>query len=127
MAVTWQWTLPDGPGAIAAARREIEAVAGDRVPASDAALVASELCTNALVHGLPPIILRAVLSDRTLRIEVENRRAADAVALDDDARMPPPDQVGGRGLALVQAIAQDWGAKDSEDATCVWAELSTTG
>ena len=121
--MTWQWTLPEGPEAIAAARREIEAVVGDRVAAADAVLVTSELCTNALVHGLPPIVLRAVLDDRTLRIEVENRRADEQVRLADDACMPAPDAPGGRGLALVQAIARDWGSTASDGTTCVWAEL----
>lgn len=125
MAVTWQWTLPEGPGAVAAARRRIESVAGERAEAADAVLVTSELCTNALTHGLPPIILRAALSETTLRIEVENRNSGASVDLGHDARMPAADAAGGRGLALVQAIADDWGSKDADGATCVWAELRT--
>lgn len=123
MTVTWQWILPEGPHAVAAARREIASVTAGRDDREDAVLVASELCTNALLHGRPPIVLRALIDDALLRIEVENRRDGATLELGGPRPMPGPSEVGGRGLALVQAVAEDWGSEDADGATRVWAEL----
>lgn len=110
---------------MAAARREIRAVATGREDADDVVLVASELCANAFLHGRPPIVLRAVLDGPLMRIEVENRRRSATPSLATTPAMPAADAIGGRGLALVQELADDWGAQDSDESTCVWAELRT--
>jgi anti-sigma regulatory factor (Ser/Thr protein kinase) len=98
------------PAAPAAARQRIlEALAALGVPAAeeaDAVLVASELVTNA-VQALPGGTLALCLAFRPsgyLSIEVHDSapgqpaiRAADNLAED------------GRGLALVAALASEWG------------------
>lgn len=123
MNVTWQCTLPEGPTAISFARREIGSLVDGRLDADDAVLIASELCTNAILHGQPPVVLRATIDAGFLRIEVENHREFESTDLASPRRMPGPDEPGGRGLAIVEALADDWGAKDADGATCVWAEL----
>lgn len=127
MPVTWQWTLPEGTQGVAMARREIRAAAGERPDVEDVVLVASELCTNALVHGSPPVRLRAVIDGQTMRIEVENRRDGEGMNVGGQRRMPGTNAIGGRGLAMVQALAEDWGAKEIDGLTCVWAELRSPG
>jgi serine/threonine-protein kinase RsbW len=123
MDVTWQCTLPEGPTAVSVARREIGFLAMGRGDVDDAVLIASELCTNAFLHGKPPVILRAVIQGDLMRIEVENRRNGHSLDADGPRLMPNPREEGGRGLAIVEALADDWGAKDADGATCVWAEL----
>ena len=119
----WQCTLPEGPTAIAVARREIATLVAGRPHADEAVLITSELCTNAFVHGRPPVVLRARIAGAVLRIEVENRNDGEGGELESPRSMPSPDAEGGRGLAIVEAVADDWGAKDADGATCVWAEL----
>lgn len=69
-------------------------------------LLTSELVTNAIVHARTPLVLRAeVLADR-LRVSVrdEESRPPALTARDLDA-------TGGRGLALVDALADSWGVE----------------
>lgn len=83
-----------------------------------AALVASELVTNAVLHARTAITLRLELRDRTIRIEV----------YDENPRLPvvapcPPEATSGRGLALITATATAWGMENRGDGKVVWAEL----
>ncbi|WP_324614276.1 ATP-binding protein [Streptomyces kebangsaanensis] len=76
--------------------------------ADDVALVASELVTNALLHGS--------LRDRLIRVRLAVTAAVLRVEVDDPGgkRLPcPRDAAGeeqfGRGLTIVAALADDWG------------------
>jgi len=85
----------------------------------DAELVASELVTNALLHGGGQHELRVGLSDAALRIQV----------IDHGAGMPDPRTAGqrdehGRGLLLVSALCAAWGVEALPGGgKMVWAEL----
>ncbi|MDW4903842.1 ATP-binding protein [Streptomyces sp. ADMS] len=89
--------------------------------AGDAALVVSELMTNALLHGsIRGRLIRVRLTVTTsLRVEVSDPRAE---------RMPCPREVAdddqfGRGLLLVGALAGQWGVGPREGVgKTVWAE-----
>lgn len=84
-----------------------------------ACLLVSELVTNAVRHGGSLIGLRLLHSTRQLSAEIA----------DGDARLPHPcqasaDDEGGRGLALVAALATRWGTRRTRDGKVVWFELT---
>ncbi|MEU7043733.1 ATP-binding protein [Streptomyces varsoviensis] len=118
------------PYNIPVARRRVARLAcdwGHEEVAGDAALLASELITNALLHGC--------LRDRLFRVEVFLAGAVLRVAVTDPKgeRRPRPrvadphcDQFG-RGLLIVRALAHRWGVEGRTVGKTVWAELSTGG
>ena len=122
-SVSRQWTLPEGPAAAAAARQELRSAFADRADLDDILLVASELCANAVRYGRPPIVMRASTTGRALRIEVENLRADETPAMTSPRQMPDPGSPGGRGLAMVEAVADAWCWTGTGDRTCVWAQV----
>lgn len=114
--------LPHKPEAGGAARRSATAVlARWQVPeetASDVVLVISELVTNALNHALPAVCLHmSRLPCGTVRVEVSDGGPCAAPLQRD-----PGD--GGRGLALVQALAQAHGRHVGPEGTMAWAEFT---
>ncbi|MEG8278759.1 ATP-binding protein [Streptomyces sp. AHA2] len=84
-----------------------------------AELLTSELVTNAIVHTDHDAVLTATVGPRGLRVEVR-----DFVARRPRVRVPVPDEgTGGRGLLLVQSLADDWGVRPHEVGKSVWFEL----
>jgi anti-sigma regulatory factor (Ser/Thr protein kinase) len=93
---------------------------GYLVDAAD--LIISELVTNAVVHGEAPAFL-TVYTDREadgglLFIEVDD--AKDTVPQERDA---DDDAETGRGLQIVDAVAEDWGVETAGLGKRVWASL----
>jgi anti-sigma regulatory factor (Ser/Thr protein kinase) len=85
---------------------------------ADAELVASELITNATLHGRPPVTLR-ILRNRVIRVEVEDQGRTAPMLLQHN-----PDAMTGRGLAMVTALASEWGVEPvPSGGKVVWAEL----
>jgi anti-sigma regulatory factor (Ser/Thr protein kinase) len=115
-----------GPGAPAHARARVSGWLTGMVAATvlrDARLLVSELVTNTL-HGAlaagAPLSIAGRLEDAVLWIEVVNPGHAGTVAMRDAV----PEQLGGYGLQLVEALAQRWGVDRSAGATTrVWFEL----
>jgi anti-sigma regulatory factor (Ser/Thr protein kinase) len=94
------------------------------------ALVATELVTNAVVHaGLDDgegILLRMHVGGGRLRLEVEDHGAGfhlDVGGIEGACRAEGGD--GGRGLMIVEKVADRWGL-ESREPTRVWAELRVT-
>jgi len=118
-------TLPDGPEGASFARRATARAADlwrlDREMTDTALLLVSELVTNAIRHGTPPVRLSLRLDRDRLRVEVTD----SSPALPELTR-PEPDQIGGRGLQIVQLLAARWGASFSSRrlGKTVWFELS---
>jgi anti-sigma regulatory factor (Ser/Thr protein kinase) len=118
-------TLPDGPEGASLARRAMARAADlwrlDREMTDTALLLVSELVTNAILHGTPPVRLSLRLDRDRLRVEVTD----SSPALPELTR-PEPDQIGGRGLQIVQLLAARWGASSSSRrlGKTVWFELS---
>ena len=123
-------TLPDGPEGASFARRATARAADlwrlDREMTDTALLLVSEPVTNAIRHGTPPVRLSLRLDrDRQqrdrLRVEV-----TDCSPSLPELSQPEPDQIGGRGLQIVQLLAARWGASASSRrlGKTVWFELS---
>jgi anti-sigma regulatory factor (Ser/Thr protein kinase) len=89
--------------------------------AEQAALViASELVTNAVVHGSAPITLEVALLDHTLHLAVHDGDACAAVVAIGRADR---GDTSGRGLKLVASLARCWGVQANTDGKRVWAEI----
>ncbi|WP_079102779.1 ATP-binding protein [Streptomyces sp. TP-A0356] len=84
-----------------------------------AELLTSELVTNALVHTDHDAVLTATVSPGGLRVEVR-----DFVGRRPRLRMPDTDDgTHGRGLILVQSLADAWGVRTHGVGKSVWFEL----
>jgi anti-sigma regulatory factor (Ser/Thr protein kinase) len=101
-------SLPARPDSVRRARHFVADAAGRAGLEPDiidlAAVAASELVTNAVVHGRGPISVRTVLDPASLRIEVQDTAP-------DLPHRVEADQArdGGRGLAIVDAFSREWG------------------
>ncbi|MFI8930107.1 ATP-binding protein [Streptomyces sp. NPDC053474] len=88
-----------------------------------AELLTSELVTNALVHTDRDAVLTATVGPRRLRVEVR-----DFVGRRPRVRAPAAgDATHGRGLMLVQSLADAWGVRAHGVGKAVWFELDTDG
>jgi serine phosphatase RsbU (regulator of sigma subunit)/anti-sigma regulatory factor (Ser/Thr protein kinase) len=82
-------------------------------------LAVSELVSNSLTHGHPPMRLRLRRTDRRLIVEVTD--ADDH--LPRRRRAEPADE-SGRGIAIVATIASAWGTRRTPDGgKAVWCEF----
>ena len=86
----------------------------------DAALLVSELVANVVDHvqGEAVLSLELALAGDWLRISV-----ADGSAVRPVVRELRGERPRGRGLQLVEAIADRWGAEDHEGGKRIWFEL----
>lgn len=115
-------SLPADTTAPSAARQAArQALARWRLaPLADSVLLAvSELVTNAVRHGRPPVHLSMRCCGRRLSVAVADR---DADRLPSDS-MPGMSAEGGRGLAIVQAVATKTGSRRDPQGKVVWAEF----
>ncbi|MCI0688407.1 MAG: ATP-binding protein [Sporichthyaceae bacterium] len=81
-------------------------------------LLVSELVTNALLHGHPPLrlVARDILTG--VRIEVHDNNPEGA-----PQKRPDGGLQSGRGLQLVDSLATRWGWTESGSGKCVWFEV----
>ncbi|MCK8434914.1 ATP-binding protein [Streptomyces sp. D2-8] len=110
--------------AVPEARRALRELLGQwgRHGRSDVAeLLTSELVTNAIVHTDHDAVLTATVGPRGLRVEVR-----DFVARRPRVRVPVADEgTNGRGMFLVQALADAWGVRPHGVGKAVWFELES--
>jgi anti-sigma regulatory factor (Ser/Thr protein kinase) len=117
-----------GVNAPARARRVVAAALVERVAASvieRAKLTISELVTNSVRHGGVTeggyAVVRLQLSDKRLRLEVEDPGRGGAVS----PRGVDTNTCGGFGLHVVETVSERWGSERcASGALRVWAELS---
>ena len=117
--------VPADVEAPATARRGVSALGryADDPLMGDVLLLVSELVTNCVRHARLRaedwIRVRVALKPAAVRLEV-----CDAGIGFTPARPRPrgPDEIGGRGLLLVDMIANRWGV-ESDGCTRVWAEI----
>jgi signal transduction histidine kinase/DNA-binding response OmpR family regulator len=88
--------------------------------AHDVVLLASELVTNAIVHGRPPIELRLRRTAAHIVLSV-----ADHAAYLPRRLRPTSEDEHGRGLQLVALLADRWGTRPTPDGKSVWCMFST--
>ncbi|MBT2525340.1 ATP-binding protein [Streptomyces sp. ISL-99] len=84
-------------------------------------LLISELVTNAVVHTGCPAVLRMLFGaadDGTVRVEV-----ADASACPPKPRHAEGDDTNGRGLELVDGLADRWGWQSEGAGKRIWCEV----
>ncbi len=87
-------------------------------------LAADELITNALMHtdGGAIVTIRMLTGpERRLRVDVEDRSSALPRRRDAGE-----SGVSGRGLMLVELLADDWGVDSRGGGKCVWCEFAVT-
>jgi len=121
--VTQEWLLPGDLTAAQAAREHvIDALAPDGLAdevVDDLVLIASELAANAVRHGSPPALLRLDRSAASIRVTVSNHGDAP----DPRILTTEPGAEHGRGLAMVEQMADRVGWERDGDRLDVWAEL----
>lgn len=116
--------LPKSPDAARHARRFVADVLhawGVDHIVDAAALVVTELTTNALRHAGSDVIVSLRRAGDVVRVAV-----ADASSLPPRPRQAMPDDLGGRGLRLVGASAAQWGHRHVDGGKLVWADLPLT-
>lgn len=113
------WDIASEPEAVAGARRyAVEQLAawGLDDSAFITELIVSELVTNAIRYGRPPVRLR-LIHDRSLVCEV-----SDASGAAPHLRRARLSDEGGRGLMLVAQLAQRWGTRHTGEGKIIWTE-----
>jgi two-component sensor histidine kinase len=78
--------------------------------------VVSELVTNAIRHGAPPIQLRLIRDDGIV-CEV-----ADASSTAPHLQRSRALDEGGRGLLLVCELAESWGTRQTTTGKTIWCQ-----
>ncbi|MGW7526417.1 ATP-binding protein [Streptomyces sp. NPDC054783] len=122
----FRFELAAHPGSVARARHLAHArLTGWSVCADtcdSAALVISELVTNAIVHTASSrVVCELHDHDDTVRIAVRDEGCAPGEPHPSPQR---PDEEHGRGLLLVDALCRAWGAQEHGAGLLVWAELA---
>lgn len=85
-----------------------------------ASIVVSELVSNVVAHAHTMMTLRLVLRRRYLHIAVRDGSTEEPRLVHSS----PLDPGGGRGLALVDAVARRWGSLPTDGGKVVWAVLN---
>ena len=81
----------------------------------DAVLIVSELVTNSVLHGGPPLVVAVDCDEDTLQVRVRD----GAPSLPTRRHATEVDE-SGRGLALVAEMSSDWGVDPEENGKHVW-------
>ncbi|MBK3645565.1 ATP-binding protein [Streptomyces sp. NPDC001260] len=121
----FRFELAAHPGSPAQARRMTRARLNGWSVCEDicdtAALVVTELVTNALVHTASSLIVCELHDGEDLvRIAVRDEGCAPGAPHPSRAR---PEEEHGRGLLLIDALCHAWGAHEHGPGLLVWAEL----
>ena len=118
-------SIPSSPQAPSRARRAIERLCGslDSTVVEQLKLLATELVTNSCQHAAAkgdPIGLVLAIDDGVVRLSVTDTGPGFSTPSGE----PTPDDESGRGLFIVEALADRWGV-DADGGTRVWLELAT--
>ncbi|MBP8532871.1 SpoIIE family protein phosphatase [Streptomyces sp. MK37H] len=117
------------PGRIAEVRQQLRDMLHDwtdRDQVESAVLMLSEMVTNVLVHTDGDALLVAEVSGRhgTRRLRLDVADSSDALP---HRRRPGELASSGRGLLLMEVLADAWGVDPRGDGKCIWYELYEAG
>ncbi|WP_308211731.1 ATP-binding protein [Actinoallomurus soli] len=119
--------LPHAPSSVSEVRKrlcaELRASGVYEEIADDAAVIISELISNALRHARP-------LPSGDIRVSWTHEGELIQLAVSDGGSMTEPrrtraalSSLGGRGLSIVEALSDKWGVSHEAETTTVWAKL----
>ncbi|MEW2490132.1 SpoIIE family protein phosphatase [Streptomyces sp. NPDC048411] len=114
-----EWDVEPDPSAVAGVRKDVSQWLIDRGLEEETfatELILSELVTNAIRYGVPPIRVR-MLHDRALICEV-----SDSSSTAPHLRYASTTDEGGRGLYLVAQFADRWGTRYTAEGKVIWSE-----
>jgi serine phosphatase RsbU (regulator of sigma subunit)/anti-sigma regulatory factor (Ser/Thr protein kinase) len=122
---TLELTLDAVPQSASVARAAVRDLLGPlRLSAESVELLVSELVGNAVRHAAgATVVLRAAVTQGRVRVEVQDA----SPRLPGAAGAPSWEQENGRGLQLVEAIAQRWGTEPVPGGKYLWFEISPPG
>ena len=115
----------EGDAVATVRRRTEETLRSWEVPdatVDDVVLLASELATNAIIHGRPPIQLRLRRTTSDVLLEV-----IDSANFLPRKLRPTPDDEHGRGLQIVAILAERWGVRATDNGKSIWCITSIRG
>ncbi len=117
---SWHTELAPALRAVPAARRFVDEHAaqlpdGEREALS---LLTSELVTNAVTHARSSVGLGVTVASNGVLVVVH-----DGDSLLPEQRPYTAEQTGGRGLALVADVADEWGVEPDDPGKSVWFTL----
>ena len=114
-------TIEHGARGPAQARRVVQecaAALGLGEAGDDLVLVVSEIVTNAVRHGSPPVRLQVVVDGDLVVVQVADGSPSPPVPRDADEQAE-----GGRGMALVDLLAAEHGVRRDPPGKTVWASV----
>lgn len=97
--------LPADDTAPGAARAFVHDCLADDARVDDVVLIASELVTNAVRYGRPPLAIAIEVADAHITVSVTETEGTDEPHL----RLPDADRPGGHGLHVVKQLASSCG------------------
>jgi anti-sigma regulatory factor (Ser/Thr protein kinase) len=120
--------LPCAPASVALARRaladELRAAGVFDYAVADAALVMSELLSNAILHAYPlpgeRLQVAWIMEGSSVQVAVSDGGSATV----PHAGHPSPASIAGRGLSIVEHLCQTWGVRADGVGLTVWAVLA---
>ena len=118
-----EWSFPPTTASIASARNAVSDQLGRRTGTTtveDIRLLVSELVTNAVVHVGSTCTVTLRTSDTVIRVEV-----GDGCRQIPVRRHPAPGEASGRGLLIIETVADRWGVEVGEAGKTVWFEMDT--
>jgi anti-sigma regulatory factor (Ser/Thr protein kinase) len=76
----------------------------DGTTLDDALLLVTEIVTNAVLHGAPPLAVAVECSEKAVEVRVR-----DGSVVQPRLRLVTAEDEDGRGMLLLSSVADDWG------------------
>ncbi len=121
-AVTEHVSLDPVPASVGIARTFVRDLLSpvDDETSDTVLLLTSELVTNAILHAHTPVQLGILVDTERVLVCVADRLPGGALEPRDHSR----DRAGGRGLALVSDLSEQWGTVTVTGGKTVWFTLA---